>query len=350
MANLYTFAGPLLRALDPETAHGLTIRALKLGLAPRIRVPHLRVLETSVFGLTFPNPLGIAAGFDKNSEVPDVMLGLGFGFAETGTVTPLPQAGNPRPRIFRLREDGALINRLGFNNQGLERCGERLAARQNRPGIVGANIGPNKDSVDRIADYLTCFDALAGLADYFTINISSPNTPGLRGLQDRDALQNLLGQLTAARARRQINVPLLLKIAPDLDERSLDDVVQVALAAGIDGMIVSNTTIAARDGLHSPHRNEEGGLSGRPLFERSTRMLRDVYRLAGGKLALIGAGGVASGPDAYAKIRAGASLVQLYTELTFAGPDLAVNITNELASLLAKDGFAKVGEAVGADA
>jgi len=348
MADLYSFAGPVLQALDPETAHGLTLRALKFGLAPRIKAPHLPVLETSVIGLKFPNPLGIAAGFDKNAEAPDAMLRLGFGFAETGTVTPLPQAGNPRPRIFRLREDAAVINRLGFNNQGLEVYARRLAARRNRPGIVGANIGANKDSADRIADYLTCFERLVGLADYFTINVSSPNTPGLRGLQDRDMLQKLLAQLLTARARKQTNAPLLLKIAPDLDEQALRDIVEVALDAGIDGMIISNTTLA-REGLRSHHRHEQGGLSGRPLFAPSTRMLRDVYRLTGGKLPLVGVGGIATGADAYEKIRAGASLIQLYTALTLAGPALAVNILCTLAGLLVKDGFATVGDAVGTD-
>ncbi len=347
MIGLYSLAGPLLRMLDPETAHGLTIRALKLGLAPRIPAPQIPVLKTSVFGLNFLNPIGIAAGFDKNAEVPDAMLRLGFGFAETGTVTPLPQEGNPRPRIFRLHEDRAVINRLGFNNQGLEVYKARLAARRNHPGIVGANIGANKDSADRIGDYLICFEALAGLADYFTINVSSPNTPGLRGLQDRELLQNLLAKLLAARTRKQTNVPLLLKIAPDLDEQALRDVIAVALDTGIDGLIISNTTTAAREGLLSKHRMEQGGLSGRPLFAPSTRMLRDAYRLAGGKLPLIGVGGVASGADAYAKIRAGASLIQLYTAMTYAGPDLAANIAVELGELLEKDGVANVREAVG---
>ena len=349
MTGLYSLAGLLLRMLDPETAHGLTIRALKLGLAPHIPVPASRVLQTSVFGLNFPNPVGIAAGFDKNAEVPDAMLRLGFGFAEAGTVTPLPQAGNPRPRIFRLAEDQAVINRLGFNNQGLDIYRARLAARRARPGIVGANIGANKDSANRIADYLICFEALAGLADYFTINVSSPNTPGLRGLQDRELLQDLLAQLLTARARRQTNVPLLLKIAPDLDEQALRDVVAVALEAGIDGLIISNTTIGSRENLQSRHRMEQGGLSGRPLFAPSTRMLRDAWRLSDGKLPLIGVGGVASGADAYAKIRAGASLVQLYTAMTFAGPDLAAKIVIELGGLLEKDGFANVREAVGMD-
>lgn len=349
MVKLYSLAGPLLRRLDPETAHGLSIRALRLGLGPRITASRLPALKTSVFGLNFPNPIGLAAGFDKNAEVPDAMLRLGFGFVETGTVTPQPQAGNSRPRIFRLREDAAVINRLGFNNQGLDAYKARLAARRNRPGVIGANIGANKDSPDRIADYLICFEALAGLADYFTINVSSPNTPGLRGLQERGMLQTLLTQLLAERARRRMEVPLLLKIAPDLDAQALRDVVGVALDAGIDGLIISNTTIGARVGLQSPFRNEQGGLSGRPLFAPSTRMLREAYRLTGKKLLLIGVGGVASGGDAYAKIRAGASLVQLYTALTYAGPDFAASIVASLAMLLERDGFATVSEAIGAD-
>ncbi len=349
MAILSALAGPLLRGLDPETAHGLTIRALKMGLVPRVSAPQLPVLQTCVFGLNFPNPVGLAAGFDKNAEVPDAMLRLGFGFVETGTVTPLPQAGNPRPRIFRLPEDRAVINRLGFNNQGLAVYKARLAARRNRSGIAGANIGANKDSPDRIGDYLSCFEALAGLADYFTLNVSSPNTPGLRGLQERDQLQSLLGQLLAARGRMPVKPPLLLKIAPDLDEQALRDVVEVALTAGIQGLIISNTTMA-REGLRSRNRHETGGLSGRPLFARSTEMLRTACRLSGGKLPLVGVGGVASGADAYAKIRAGASLVQLYTALTFDGPDLAANIVTQLAGLLGNDGFANVKDAVGADA
>ncbi|MSP42415.1 MAG: quinone-dependent dihydroorotate dehydrogenase [Alphaproteobacteria bacterium] len=350
MTGFFRLTGRLLRLLDPETAHALTIRALKLGLAPRPATPRAPVLKTSVFGLDFPNPVGIAAGFDKNAEVPDAMLRLGFGFAETGTVTPLPQAGNPRPRIFRLTEDAAVINRLGFNNQGLDVYKARLAARRARPGIVGANIGANKDSADRISDYLKCFEALAGLADYFTINVSSPNTPGLRGLQDRDQVQLLLAKLLAARARLRITAPLLLKIAPDLDGQALRDVVAVCLDTGIEGMIVSNTTLGGRENLHGKHRMEQGGLSGRPLFAPSTRMLREVSRLAGGKLVLIGTGGIASGADAYTKIRAGASLVQLYTAMAFAGPYLAVTIAQELADMLQRDGFTSVSQAVGADA
>jgi len=351
MAALHSIGAWLLRHLfDAETAHAVTIRALKSGFAPRIAMPELPVLRCRVFGIDFPNPIGLAAGFDKNAEVVDAMLRLGFGFTETGTVTPKPQAGNPKPRIFRLTEDAAIINRLGFNNRGLDACKARLLARQGRPGVVGANIGANRDSADRIADYLQCFEALIGLADYFTINVSSPNTPGLRGLQQPEALQSLLQQLLAVRARAAAQPPLLLKIAPDLAEPALRDVVEVALRAGIDGLIISNTTLAGREGLLSRHRAEAGGLSGRPLYASSTAMLREAWRMSNGALPLIGVGGVASGADAYGKIRAGASLVQLYTSMTFAGPDLVRAIAVELAQLLARDGFASVGEAVGADA
>ncbi len=350
MSVVHTLGAGLLRRLfDAETAHSLTIHALKWGFGPRFAAPDLRSLHTRVFGLDFPNPIGLAAGFDKNAEVPDAMLEMGFGFAETGTVTPLPQPGNPRPRIFRLREDGAIINRLGFNNNGLAAYKLKLQARHGRPGIVGANIGANKDSIDRIADYITCFEALAGLASYFTINVSSPNTPGLRGLQDRDALQILLRKLRDARAKFPVTPPLLLKIAPDLDKRALADVVDVALASHIDGLIISNTTITRDQRLQNPHRDQQGGLSGRPLYALSTNMLRQANRMSRGKLPLVGVGGVSNGADAYGKIRAGASLVQLYTAMTFDGPALARTIAVELAELLARDGFANVSDAVGAD-
>ena len=350
MRKLHDLAALLARRLPPETAHALSIGALKRGLGPQGAAPITPLLQTSVYGLEFPNPIGLAAGFDKNAEVPDAMLGLGFGFVETGTVTPLPQAGNPRPRIFRLTADAAVINRLGFNNQGLEAYRARLLARRGRPGIVGANIGANKDSADRIGDYLQGFGALAGLTSYFTINVSSPNTPGLRGLQERGLLQSLLAQLAAERAKHEAKPPLLLKIAPDLDDAALRDVVEVALETGIDGMIVSNTTIQRPSELQSAHRQEQGGLSGRPLFALSTRILRSVYRLSQGRLPLIGVGGVASGADAYAKIRNGASLVQLYTAMTYAGPGLVTAIAADLAALLARDGFGNVREAVGLDA
>jgi len=350
MSVVHTLGASLLRRLfDAETAHTLTIHALKWGFGPCYAAPDLRALHTRVFGLDFPNPIGLAAGFDKNADVPDAMLQMGFGYAETGTVTPLPQAGNPRPRIFRLREDGAIINRLGFNNNGLAAYTSKLQARRDRPGIVGANIGANKDSIDRIADYLTCFDALVGVADYFTINVSSPNTPGLRGLQDRQSLQRLSQKLNEARSRAAVKIPLLLKIAPDLDQHALADVVEVALANRIDGLVISNTTITRNQALQNSHRDQQGGLSGRPLYAMSTEMLRQVYRMSRGALPLVGVGGVSNGADAYGKIRAGASLVQLYTAMTFAGPDLARTIAVELAELLARDGFANVSDAVGVD-
>jgi dihydroorotate dehydrogenase len=293
--------------------------------------------------------LGLAAGFDKNAEVPDVMLRLGFGFAECGTVTPRPQSGNPRPRLFRLPEDRAVINRLGFNNRGMDAAAVRLAARK-RQGIVGINIGANKDSPDRIADYREGFARLSPLADYVTVNISSPNTPGLRGLQNREELEKLLALLREERARAGCTVPLLLKIAPDLDQHALDDIAATVLASGIEGMIVSNTTLARPASLKSANAKESGGLSGAPLFAPSTAILKAVRQRVGGRIALIGVGGVASGADAYAKIRAGASLVQLYTAMAYEGPALIARIKRELSALLARDGFARVADAVGADA
>jgi dihydroorotate dehydrogenase len=306
-------------------------------------------LAISLFGRLFPNPLGLAAGFDKNAEVPDVMLKLGFGFVECGTVTPRPQPGNPRPRMFRLRQDRAVINRLGFNNQGMAAAAERLSARP-RQGIVGINIGANKDSADRIADYRETFARLSPLADYVTVNISSPNTPGLRGLQNKDELEKLLALVVEERARANSTVPLLLKIAPDLDEHALDDIANTVLASGIEGMIVSNTTLARPATLKSTNARESGGLSGAPLFAPSTAILKAVRQRVGAQIVLVGVGGVSSGADAYAKIRAGASLVQLYTAMAYEGPGIITRIKRELSARLARDGFARVADAVGADA
>lgn len=307
------------------------------------------MLTIPLFGRLFPNPLGLAAGFDKNAEVPDVMLKLGFGFVECGTVTPRPQPGNPQPRMFRLRQDRAVINRLGFNNQGMEAAAERLSARP-RQGIVGINIGANKDSPDRISDYRETFARLSPLADYVTVNISSPNTPGLRGLQNKDELEKLLALLTEERARANSTVPLLLKIAPDLDEHTLDDIAATVLESGIEGMIVSNTTLARPASLKSANAKESGGLSGAPLFAPSTAILKAVRQRVGDRMALIGVGGVSSGADAYAKIRAGASLVQLYTAMAYEGPGIVPRIKRELSALLARDGFARVADAIGTDA
>jgi dihydroorotate dehydrogenase len=307
--------------------------------------PRLRV---KTLGLDFPNPVGLAAGFDKDADVPDALAKFGFGFVECGTVTPRPQAGNPRPRLFRLSEDRAVINRMGFNNQGMVQAARNLGTRKGH-GIVGINIGANKDSSDRIADYVLGFERLAALAAYVTVNVSSPNTPGLRGLQNRDELTRLLDALIQARAKKPLTVPILLKIAPDLDSHALDDIADVVRSSGIEGLIVSNTTIA-RPPLRSAHAGESGGLSGRPLFLPSTQILGEMHRRLKDAVTLVGVGGIASGEDAYAEIRAGASLVQLYSALVFEGPGLVARIKRELLQCLERDGFANVTDAVGTGA
>lgn len=348
----YRVLGPLVRCLEPEDAHRLTIRALTLGVSPfRAARTDLRLAQT-LWGLHFPNPVGLAAGFDKNAEVVEPLLRLGFGFVEAGTVTPKPQPGNPRPRVFRLPAQGAMINRYGFNNAGLEAFAARFAALRRRPalpGPVGANVGKNKEATDAVADYVTGVKRMAPLADYLVINVSSPNTPGLRTLQDRAPLTELLQAVLVARteAGGQKPPPLLLKVAPDLGEADLVDIAEVALETGIDGLIISNTTIT-RPGLErEPLASESGGLSGPPLFELSTRTLASLYRLTGGRVPLIGVGGIAGADDAYAKIRAGASLVQLYTALVYHGPGLVGEICRGLVRHLDRDGFATVKDAVG---
>ena len=347
---LFYFGRPALGLLSPENAHTLTVKALASGMVPCACKVTSERLKTRVFGLDFPNPLGLAAGFDKNAETMTPMLDMGLGFVEAGTVTPKPQSGNPKPRVFRLEEDKAVINRLGFNNEGLERFAMRMEKQTSRPGIVGANIGANKDSDDRIADYVTGFTRLYGLADYFTVNISSPNTPGLRGLQDKEHLEQLLQRLTAVRTQKvetgRKTVPILLKVAPDLTDGEKEDIASVVLASGIDGMIVSNTTID-RDMIDHPLKAEVGGLSGAPLFEKSTQALSDFYQLTAGKLPLVGVGGISSGADAYEKIRHGASLVQLYSALTYDGPPLIRKILKDLDKRLKADGFSSIGDAVG---
>ncbi len=344
--DLFPLIRPVLTRLDPEFAHNLTLGALKVGLGPRARITDPVSLAVDVLGLRFANPIGIAAGFDKNGEVPDAMLALGMGFAEVGTVTPRPQAGNPRPRLFRLTEARAVINRFGFNNEGHAALRARLEARRGRGGVVGVNIGANKDAGDRIADYEAGIATFEGLASYFVVNISSPNTPGLRSLQSRGELETLVGRVLAARKGK---TPILLKIAPDLNGEELADIAAVALAGPLDGLIVSNTTIARAGLVAGPLAHETGGLSGHPLMTMSTVVLREIYRLTQGRLPIIGAGGVSSGADAYAKIRAGASLVQLYTALAFEGPGLVTRIKQELAALLLADGFASIADAIGAD-
>ena len=337
---------PALFAIDPERAHRLTIAGLKL--VPPARARHDPALASTVAGLHFPSPVGLAAGFDKDAEVPDAMLGLGFGFVEVGTITPRPQAGNPRPRLFRLASDRAVINRMGFNNGGLERALPRLSGRP-RKGVVGVNLGANKDSTDRVRDYVEGFAALAPHADYVTINVSSPNTPGLRGLQDRAALDALLDAVGSARSTSGLTLPIFLKVAPDLDDAAVADICAVVTERGIDGIIIGNTTVS-RPPLTARDAGEAGGLSGAPLGSLALDRLRAFRRASEGRIPMIAAGGVASADGAYARIRAGASLVQLYSALVYEGPSLARRIARELAALLARDGFASVAEAVGVDA
>lgn len=346
MAVWYRAADFLLSRLDAETAHGLAIRALKNGLAPRDRQPDPPSLAVTVWGRTLPNPIGLAAGFDKNAEVADAMLGLGFGLAEIGSVTPKPQEGNPRPRLFRLGEDRGVINRMGFNGEGLDAVRARLTARP-RQGFVGVNVGANKDSTNRKADYVACAAALAPHADYLVCNVSSPNTPGLRSLQGRLQLADLLKQVQDAIAAKP--VPLLVKIAPDATDADLDDIVAVCRDLRMDGIIVGNTTLERPASLQSARRSEAGGLSGAPLMALSTEVLRKTAQRVEKRFPLIGTGGIGSGADAYAKIRAGATLVQLYSMLVYEGPPLVRRIKDELAALLARDGLASVADAVGAD-
>ncbi|PWB92771.1 quinone-dependent dihydroorotate dehydrogenase [Methylosinus sporium] len=330
-------ATSLFRRLPPETAHQATIVALQLMPAPKPPRDDPR-LAVQAFGLDFPNPIGLAAGFDKNAEVPDAMLAMGFGFAEVGTLTPRPQAGNARPRVFRLAEDRGIVNRYGFNNVGHTLAYERLLARRSRGGIVGVNIGANKDAADRIADYERGIAAFSELASYFTVNVSSPNTPGLRDLQEKNALSELLARVLSARERARRRRPVLLKIAPDLSLEQLDDVVSVARAREIDGMIVSNTTLARPQTLASPFAKEAGGLSGAPLFDLSTKMLAETFLRVERQFPLIGVGGVDSAAAALAKIEAGASLVQLYSALVYEGPGLVGRIKSGILETLEREG------------
>jgi dihydroorotate dehydrogenase len=341
---LFDLARPALFALDPERAHRLTVRALTL--APRMRPAQTGPLAIDVAGLTFPNPLGMAAGFDKDAEVPDQLLGLGFGFAEVGSITPRPQAGNPQPRLFRLVEDRAIINRMGFNNGGAEVARDRLQRRADRPGIVGVNVGANKDSEDRIADYVAMTRTMAPLASYLAVNISSPNTPGLRALQDESALAGLLDAVIEARGPS--GPPVFLKVAPDLEPADIDAIARIAIERQLGALIVSNTTIS-RPQLASPHAGEAGGLSGAPLRELAQQRLRDFRTATGGSIPLVGVGGIASAEDAWARIRAGASLVQLYSAMVYGGPGLPRRILRGLEELMRLDGFASIAEAVGSE-
>jgi dihydroorotate dehydrogenase len=352
--GLYDALGrPLLGLLEAETAHHLAVKALKVAPLPN-RTEDDALLAVRAFGLNFPNPVGMAAGFDKHAEVPDALLRVGFGFVEIGTVTPLPQPGNPRPRLFRLTPDEGVINRLGFNSEGADAVLRRLAARVGAGGIVGVNVGANKDSKDRIADYVRQIEMFAPVASYFTCNISSPNTPGLRDLQQGRVFDELLARVMEARARitrKAGTTPVLIKIAPDLTLSELDDVVGAARRHRVDGMVIGNTTVLRPAWLRDRETaHEPGGLSGRPLFALATRMLAETYVRVENAFPLVGVGGIDSGETALAKIRAGACLVQLYSALVFHGFGLVGRINRSLANALRSDQYASVGDLVGADA
>lgn len=349
---LFQLLKPALFALDSETGHRLAIRGL--AAMPRRTPAPAGPLATTVAGLAFSNPVGVAAGFDKDAEVLDALLGLGFGFTEVGSITPLPQTGNPRPRLFRLLEDQAVINRMGFNNAGADAALARLAARAQRPGIVGVNIGANKDSADRIADYALMARKMAPFSSYLCVNVSSPNTPGLRALQDEGALTALIDAVIAARdesvrgADRAVP-PVFLKIAPDLEPADIDAIARIALDRRLGALVVSNTTIARPASLRSPHAGETGGLSGAPLRDVATQRLRDFRKATGGAIPLVGVGGIASAAHAWERIRAGASLVQIYSAMVYAGPGLGAQIVRGLEALMRRDGFASIAEAVGSE-
>ncbi|MCO4318785.1 quinone-dependent dihydroorotate dehydrogenase [Phyllobacterium sp. 21LDTY02-6] len=344
MASLFQSIGQrTLFSLEPERAHGLSIMALRSGIVPACATPGDPALRINVAGLDFPNPLGMAAGYDKNAEVPDALLKLGFGFAEVGTLTPLRQSGNPKPRIFRLVQDRAVINRLGFNNEGHEAAFRRLSERSGKRGIIGVNIGANKDSPDRIADYVAGIRRFAGVASYFAVNISSPNTPGLRDLQTRDSLKELLGRVLAERDRQQGSKrPVFLKIAPDLPEASLDDIAAELALHPLDGLVVSNTTLSRSGLINQLEQRETGGLSGAPLFERSTIVLAKMRQRVGADLPIIGVGGIDSAETALAKIRAGADLVQLYTGMIYKGPGIAAEIVKGLSKQMKREAVANI--------
>lgn len=340
---IYRLLRPALFCIDAEKAHSLALAAMK-------RAPARRAAQTDgplsmrIAGLTFPNPIGLAAGFDKNAEVPDAILGLGFGFAEVGSLTPLPQNGNPKPRLFRLVEDRAVINRMGLNNGGALAAIQRLEKRRGQPGVVGINIGTNKDAVDRVADYARMTVAMAPFASYLAVNVSSPNTPGLRALQDEAALIDLLDAVIAARGPS--GPPLFLKVAPDLEPSDIDAIARIALDKQLAALIVSNTTIS-RPALKSRHAGETGGLSGAPLHDMALQRLRDFRKATGGAIPLVGVGGITTAEQAWIRIRAGASLIQLYSAMVYEGPGIARRIAKGLEALMRRDGFASIADAVG---
>lgn len=346
---IFRLVRPALFALDSETGHRLAMRGLA-ALPLRTPMPSPAALAVELAGLTFPNPVGVAAGFDKDAEVPDALLGLGFGFTEVGSITPLPQAGNPKPRLFRLVEDGAVINRMGFNNAGAQAALERLRLRAGRPGIVGVNIGANKDSPDRVADYAVMAKMMAPYASYLCVNVSSPNTPGLRALQDESALAALIEAVIAARGEAECATvpPIFLKVAPDLEPADIDAIARIALDWKLAALVVSNTTIS-RPALRSHHAGEGGGLSGAPLRALATQRLRDFRKATGGAIPLVGVGGIATADHAWERIRAGASLVQLYSAMVYEGPGLGARIVRGLEALMQRDGFTTIAEAVGSE-
>lgn len=352
MADLFSMTRPLIWALPPETAHDLARWVLQRRLVSGAPFAD-PVLETTLWGCSFRNPVGLAAGFDKDARVPMQALALGFGFVEIGSVTPRPQPGNPKSRLFRLDEDLAVVNRMGFNSKGADYAVERLAqlAPPPRAGVLGVNLGKNKETADAAADYIIGIEKLARYADYIVVNVSSPNTPGLRALQDKSELDALIGRVRDALAKAMPTdaPPLLVKVAPDLTDDDIADIADIAVSGALDGLIATNTTIARPTSLQNCQKTETGGLSGRPLFKPSTKVLGDFYRATGGRVPLIGVGGIASGAEAYEKIRAGASLVQLYSGMVFEGPSLPGRVCRALAGLLKRDGFEHVADAVGAD-
>ena len=352
MVGLYSLVWPLVRCIDPERAHGLAICALRKGFVSAAPTFSDDILKSRVWGHEFENPVGLAAGFDKNADVPDAMLKQGFGFVEVGSVTPRPQPGNPKPRLFRMESDQAVVNRMGFNNDGADAVATRLKKRpKNSMGLVGVNLGKNKETEQALDDYVIGINKLAHLADYIVVNVSSPNTPGLRALQGRQPLAHLLSGVKTALENLALDPvpPLLLKVAPDLTEEDKADIASVVMDVGIDGIIATNTTIERPNSLTHPSKSEGGGLSGRPLMEPSTQVLTDFYKLTEGRVVLVGVGGIFSGEDAYQKIRAGASLVQLYSALVYHGPGLVNRINRDLARCLRRDGFTALSDAIGAD-
>ena len=345
---MFSILRPFLFNLDPETAHDLTIKSLKFNYLPSkmFEVEDEQILNIELLGKNFPNPIGLAAGFDKSAEVYNSTLKLGFGFVEIGTVTPLKQLGNPKPRIFRLEDDGALINRLGFNNDGIDIIRSRIKA-EKRKGILGINIGPNKNTKDQKNDFCLGLKNFFDLADYITLNISSPNTDGLRDFHEEQKLKDLLLTLNKIKKENKTNIPLLIKISPDIGDDYIPDITDIALKNDISGLILTNTTISHRDKLINKFKKEEGGLSGEPLQQISTNIIKKFYKQLNGKIPIIGVGGVNSGKSAYEKIIAGASLLQLYTGLVYKGPSLVKNIKKELIQILKEDGLNNIKEAIG---